>query len=181
MRPSRDEGIAVVEQERGAAGEPARQPVPHHPAAGGEVEQPVAFAYVAVQLVFLQVLQQRAARAVDDALGHAGGARGIQDVERMIEGQGGEIDAVHAGERRDEVPPAHCLGYRIVQRGFGHVGNDDDSLDRMQLARHLTQLAQHVDRLAVVEVAIDADQHFGRHLPKAIQRTLHAEIRETRK
>ena len=33
------------------------QPVPHHPAAGGEVEEPVARAHVAVQLVFLQVLQ----------------------------------------------------------------------------------------------------------------------------
>ena len=92
------EGIAVVEQQRGAAGEPARQPVPHHPAAGGEVEQPVSFAHIAVQLVFLQVLQQRAARAVDDALGHAGGAGGIKNVERVIEGQGGKLNAVHCGE-----------------------------------------------------------------------------------
>jgi hypothetical protein len=37
-----DEGRAVVEQQRGAGGQAGDQPVPHHPAAGGEVEQAVA-------------------------------------------------------------------------------------------------------------------------------------------
>ena len=40
---------------------------------------------VALQLVFLEVLQQRAACAVDDRLRHARRARGVQDVERLIE------------------------------------------------------------------------------------------------
>ena len=35
-------GRAVVEQQRRAGGEAGDQPVPHHPAAGGEVEQAVA-------------------------------------------------------------------------------------------------------------------------------------------
>jgi hypothetical protein len=39
-----------------------------------------------VQLVLLQVLQQRAARAVHDALRHAGRARRVKDVQRMVEG-----------------------------------------------------------------------------------------------
>jgi hypothetical protein len=41
-----------------------------------------------VQLVLLEVLQQRAAVAVHDALGNAGGARGEHDEQRVIEGRG---------------------------------------------------------------------------------------------
>ncbi len=74
---------------RRAAASPRRrgrdQPVPHHPAAGGEVEQAVARLHVAMQPMLLQVLQQRAAGAVHDALRHAGRAGGIHDVERMVE------------------------------------------------------------------------------------------------
>ena len=67
---------------------PARhQPVPHHPAAGGEVEDPVLPAEIGVQHQLLQVLEQRPAGAVHHALGEAGGAGGVHDVERMVERQ----------------------------------------------------------------------------------------------
>ena len=46
-----------------------RQPVPHHPAAGREIEQAVAGFHVGVELVFLEMLQQGAAGAVHDAFG----------------------------------------------------------------------------------------------------------------
>ena len=82
---------AVVEHQRGAAREAADQPVPHHPAAGGEVEQPVVPVQVRVQQVLLQVLEQRAAGAVHDALRRAGGARRVEDVHGVIEGQRGEL------------------------------------------------------------------------------------------
>ena len=82
-----DERRAVVEQQRRAGRQPGHQPVPHHPAAGREVEQAVAGLEVAVQQMLLQVLQQRAAGAVHDALRHAGGARRVQDVQRMVERQ----------------------------------------------------------------------------------------------
>ena len=42
MLPARMERRAVVEQQRRAGGEARDQPVPHHPAAGREVEQAVA-------------------------------------------------------------------------------------------------------------------------------------------
>ncbi|MNH02851.1 hypothetical protein D3C79_620970 [compost metagenome] len=70
----RVEGRAIVEHQSGAGGEGAHQPVPHHPAAGGEVEHPLPRLDVAVQLMLLEVLQQGAADAVDYALGFAGGA-----------------------------------------------------------------------------------------------------------
>ena len=83
---------AVVEQQRRAAGEPGDQPVPHHPAAGGEVEEPVAGLERRSAAVLLQVLEQRAAGAVDDAFRHAGRARREQDVERVVERQPLEVD-----------------------------------------------------------------------------------------
>ncbi len=94
----------VVEQQRSAGGEPRRKPVPHHPAAGREKEQPVAGLDVAVQPMLFDVLQQRAARAVDDAFRHARRAGRIEDVERMIERQALGRERSRR-ERSDEVVP----------------------------------------------------------------------------
>ena len=77
----------VVEHDRRAFGQRRDQPVPHHPAAGGEVEQPIAGADVAVQAQLLVVLQQHAAGAVHQRLGQAGRAGRIEDRERVIEGK----------------------------------------------------------------------------------------------
>ena len=131
-RAAPDEGRAVVEQQRRARGQARDEPVPHHPAAGGEVEQPVARLDVAVQLVLLQVLQQRAAGAVHDALGHAGRARGIQDVERMVERQLREVDLAARAIGRDEiVQRARALRHAPTGRGRSRdVGHDDDALAR---------------------------------------------------
>ena len=78
---------AVEQHDRRAGGERARERVPHHPAAGREVEVAVVRPHVGVQRVLLQLLQQRAAGAVHDALRHAGRAGRIQDEGRMIERQ----------------------------------------------------------------------------------------------
>jgi hypothetical protein len=42
---------------------------------------------IGMQHKLLQMLQQRAAGAVDNAFGHAGSARRVHDVQRMREGQ----------------------------------------------------------------------------------------------
>ncbi len=65
---------AVIEQQCGAGGERTDLPVPHHPAAGCKVEEHVVRFKVSVQYQFLQVLQQGATSAVNDALRFAGGA-----------------------------------------------------------------------------------------------------------
>ena len=65
---------AVEEQQRRAAPQSRDQPVPHHPAQRREVEQPVALVHVGMQPVLLQMLEQHAAGAVDDAFRHARGA-----------------------------------------------------------------------------------------------------------
>jgi hypothetical protein len=89
--------IAVIEHQRGPGGQGADQPVPHHPPAGGEVEDRVLAFKIGVQHQFFKVMDQDAAGALHHALGQAGGARRIHDVERMIERQLGKIDSSPSG------------------------------------------------------------------------------------
>ena len=58
--------------------------MPHHPGAGGEVEDALAGADVALQNVFFLVLEEGAKRGVDDGFGLACSAGGIEDVDRVI-------------------------------------------------------------------------------------------------
>ena len=165
---------AVVHHERGPGRERAHLPVPHHPAAGGEIEQPVLRLEVGVQQQLLEVLQQRAAGAVHDRLGHPGRARRIQDVDGVIERQLRERD--RPGLLRHEVVPGHRLRERprprrrLEERGHHHV------LERGQAAGDLGELGADVDRLAVVAVAVDRDQHLGLDLAEAVEHALDAEI-----
>ena len=76
---------AVIEQQRGPAGQPGNQPVPHHPATSRKVEQTVTRPHIAVQLMLLEVLKQNATVAMDNALGNTGRAGGKHNEERMIE------------------------------------------------------------------------------------------------
>ena len=169
------EGRTVVEQQRGAGGEARDQPVPHHPAAGGEVEQPVAGAHVAVQLVFLEVLQQHAAMAMDDALGHAGGAGGEHDEQRVIEGDPSENRGVFRVDR-GQVVPLHRIGDGAGFRPLGQIGHNHGLHQRRHFGDDLGILFQAVDLLAVVPVAVDADQHFRLDLPEAVEHALHAKV-----
>ena len=175
-----DEGRAVVEQQRRAGGEARDKPVPHHPAAGSEVEQPVARLHVAVQLVLLQVLQQGAARAVHDALRHAGGAGGVHDVERMVERQPLEADILRAGVRREELRQRHAVLHRGEVAAAAGIRHDDDALERRHFGGDLGYLAEAVDRLAVVPVAVTGEQHFRPDLAETVEHALHAEVRRGR-
>ena len=66
---------AVVEHHARLGREAEEEDVPHHPVGGAVVEEAVARPHVEMQLVGLQVLQQRAARAMHDAFRLAGRAR----------------------------------------------------------------------------------------------------------
>ena len=62
---------AVVEQQRRAKPQARHQPVPHHPAAGGEKEQPIALAQIVVVAMLNQLLEDDPG-AVHDTLWLAG-------------------------------------------------------------------------------------------------------------
>src|SRR3954470_18066380 len=81
------EGRAVVKHDARLRTDAGEEKIPHDPVGGAEIEEAIAWPDIELQLVHLQAGEQAAASAVHDALGLAGGARGEQDVERMIEGQ----------------------------------------------------------------------------------------------
>ncbi len=65
----RVQGRTVEEQQGGFGCQRRDEPVPHHPSARREVEDAVVVLDVAVELVLFQMLDERAAGAVHDALG----------------------------------------------------------------------------------------------------------------
>ena len=150
---------SVVEHDGRAFGQRRDQPVPHHPAAGGEVEQPIAGADVAVQAQLLVVLQQHAAGAVHQRLGQAGRAGRIEDRERVIEGQR------LRGERRPRagqpVGPGHG-----VEAGDG-VAQDDDARRSGQARREIGDDRAGVEALAVVGIRGRREQQLRRDLVEA--------------
>ena len=109
-----DERRAVVHQQRGSRGERGHEDVPHRPAAGREVEEAIAGPHVTVQPLLLEVLQQRAARTVHDALRYAGRAGRVEHVHRMVERQAHVLDDARGGVRCDEV--CQPLGVRDTRR-----------------------------------------------------------------
>ncbi len=86
------EGRSVVEQQSRLRRETRHQPVPHHPTTSREVEESIARLEIDVQSVLLQMLEQRAARAMDDALGFPRRAGGIHNVKWVVEGHALEGD-----------------------------------------------------------------------------------------
>ena len=165
---------AVVHHQGGPGRERADLPVPHHPAAGGEVENAILGLEIRVQQQLLQVLEQRAAGAMHDRLRHPCRARRVQNVDGVIERQLRERD--RPGIRHHEIVPGDGPGERprlrrrIEERRQHHV------LERGQAADDLDEFRAHVDRLAVVAVAVDRDQHLGLDLAEAVEHALHAEI-----
>jgi hypothetical protein len=169
---------AVVEAQRRLGGETRYEPVPHHPAAGGEVEEAIAGPEVDVEAVLLQVLEQRPARAVHDALGRAGGARRVEDVERVVEGQTLPGDGVGrvAGEHVAE-PDSVGDGRRVLPG----VGHDHEALDARQLLTDLTDARQRVEEATAVAVAIRDEQHLRPDLAEAVQDALYPEVGRARR
>ena len=131
-----------------------------------------------MQLVFLEVLQQRAASTVHDALGQASGARGIQDEQRMVEGQSDELGA---GARRTEPVPSDrarkCRGARIGRRiGSREERHHYDGADRGQRRERGRDRRQRVDALAGIDIAVGCEKHLGSDLSETVEDARDPEI-----
>ncbi len=85
-------GIAVEQHDGGAGQQPGHEVVPHHPARRGEPHERVVGTHVVVQPQRLEVLDDHATVAVHDRLRDAGRARREQDVQRMIERNGLDVE-----------------------------------------------------------------------------------------
>ena len=154
-------------------------PVPHHPGARRKVKDAVAGLHVGVQHVLLEVLQQRPARTVHDALRRPGCTRRKHDEERVIEGKPRELDLVRRRIRREVVPDG-----RVRQPGDGRIGarvrHDNDTFERWQRGDDAVQLLQAIVGFAVVVVAVNSEQDLRCYLDKAIDDALHAEVGRAR-
>ena len=107
-------GAAVVEDDRRPGEQAGDEEVPHHPAGRREPEEAVAGVGVDVEVELLQVLEQDPAVALDDRFRQPGRARGVEDPERVVEGDPleGELGA-RAG--LEQLVPAD----RVAQRRRG--------------------------------------------------------------
>ncbi len=160
---------AVEEHERRFAREPRGQPVPHHPTGRRVVEEAVAGAQIGVQPLLLQVLEQRAAGAVHDALGRAGRAGGVEHVERVIEGQPRELDLTR-GEAAGELVPARRAAQTGERRASREIPRHHAALHRRQLREHRGDALAHVVGLAAVGVAVAGEEHARLDLAEAVER-----------
>ena len=106
-------------------------------------------------------LQKHPAMAVHDRLGIAGGARGIDHPERMIEGH------LHERERRvlpDQVRPGHGpLRHRLGHRHAHLV------LQRRQAGDDLGQCVRPVDGPAGMDISVLGDQQLRFDLPEPVE------------
>ena len=126
--------------------------------------------------MFLEVHQKHVARAVHHAFGHPGGARGIEDEQRVVEGKLGELD-LRSGAGSQivvEEPGVHDALYvrRLADKGHHH-----HVFDAFYLPANLGGLGQAVEGLAVVMVAVRGEQHLGLDLAEAVHHPVETEIR----
>ena len=115
--------VAVVEDDRGPGQQSRDEEVPHHPAGRGEPEEAVAGVGVDVEVELLQVLEQDAALRLHDRLRQAGGAGGVEDPERVVEGDAleAELGALARGEQLVPARSRRAAG-RGRARGRGRAG-----------------------------------------------------------
>jgi hypothetical protein len=77
---------ATVVEDNGDVGqqEAGDEHVPHHPAGRGVPEETVAGTQIEMERERLEVFEEDAAVALDDGLGNAGRAGGVENPERML-------------------------------------------------------------------------------------------------
>src|SRR5688572_20857602 len=122
------------------------------------------------------MLEERSARAMDDAFGNAGGARGIEDIERVIEGQLRELDRLEFFTRNVIlIGDSAWNSPRYVRRGADIV-DDDRLLDARQLFQHRSHLVGDRDGLAIVVIAVAGDEEARLDLAETVEDALLAEI-----
>lgn len=117
----------------------------------------------------LEVFEQDAALGLDDGLGEAGGAGGVQHPQRMSEG---DLLEDGFGVRRREGGPVEG-----AFRGVGAQQRDvDDGAQGGEFAAQLGDGVGAVVFLAAVAVAVDGEQDDGFHLLEAVEDAAGAEV-----
>lgn len=117
----------------------------------------------------LEVFEQDAALGLDDGLGQSGGAGGVQDPQRVVEG---DLFEDRFGVVRGQVRPVHGA--------FGGGGAEqrdvDDGAQGGQLVAEFGDGVAAVVFLAAVAVAVDGEQDDRFDLLEAVQHAAGAEV-----
>ena len=163
--------VAVEEDDRGVGEQDADEEVPHHPAGRREPEDPIALLGVEVEVHLLQVLEQDAAVAVDDRLRQAGGARRVEDPERVVEGERRRTRARESAGPEEARPPSRCRRgsrSRTVRSSPGIS------------AAIASTIVGAVEVAPAVAVAVDREQDLRLDLREAVDHAAGAELRRRR-
>ena len=115
--------------------------------------------------------QHDPAMPVHDGLGVAGGARRVDDPQRMFERHLTAVQRRRAVGQRGEIDPS-------IRQRMGHR-HHDAPCDRWQPLADLLDHSAAVHRLAGVGIAVLRDQHLGFDLGKPVQNSHMAHIGRT--
>ena len=129
--------------------------------------------------MLLAVGQDRRADAVHDAFRRAGRAGGVEDIERIVESDAGELDLARFVRRHVFVEQHGARDGGNVRRRLD-IGHDQHPLQRRHAGDDAGQLVEAGLDLAVVMVGVGGDQDPGRNLAEPVEHALHAEIRRSR-
>ena len=165
------ERVAVDHHQGGPPQQPGDDDVPHRPPGGGEPHDPIAGARVEVEGLGLEVLEQDPAVTVHDGLRQAGGTRGEQHVERVVEGHPVEREGGGFGE---ELRPRRGLAHLVVP-----VVDPDDVAHGRQPGPDRREVGGLVDVLGAVGVAADGDQDGGLDLGEPVDDAAGPELGST--
>ena len=122
----------------------------------------------------LEVLEHDAAVAVHDRLGQAGGARGVDDPQRMVERHRLEGERRRGSARSSAQPIA--VGPRAL-RGGAEARDPHGGAQPGQAGGDLPHHLDPVEDLAVVAVAVDRDEHLRLDLAEPVDHARRAEVR----
>ena len=172
----RKERRTIVQHYGGTTCQPRDQPVPHHPATGREIEQSIVRTQVDMQLLLHEMFEEGSSRSVHNTFRHACRARRVHDVKRMIKRQTLKINLRCI---RFKIGNQPGIGIRRQVRLVRNQRHDHGALKRRQTICDCAKFFKRIVSLAVVPVAISAEEHFGRDLAKAVQYALDAEVRRT--
>ena len=168
--------IPVVEHDGTARAQGGGLPVPHHPAAGGDIQHPIPGLHVVVEHQLLELVDEEPAYGLDHALGFARGAGGKHD-------HGGVVERplfVDEGLRHlfgEEVLIDNRIRHLSDGRCIPGVMDYHHLLQILHAGGHLGGVAQGVEGLALIVVSVRGEQDLGGHLPQPIEGGAGTDIR----
>ena len=131
--------------------------------------------------MFDQVLEEDAARPVDDAFGASGGARRVQDVQRVVKGEVHVPDHVGLVRREELVQRDGPVGQQTDRAGQRIFGNHDEALQGGQGIGYLGQAPGDVVAAPAVAIAVGGEEDHRPDLPESVDHPGGPEVRRRRR